>query len=101
MYGRFYSSLLLISGIILLVFSLLAAVREVSPEWKGYQSRYRELFMEKAQGEFMKEKARAVDYGVRQIYLRDLDRIDRCTSCHLGVENPLMEGAEKPFTSQW
>ena len=98
MYGRFYSSLLLISGVILLVFSLLAAIREVSPEWKGYQSRYRELFMEKAQGEFMKEKARAVDYGVRQIYLRDLDRIDRCTSCHLGVENPLMEGAEKPFT---
>jgi mono/diheme cytochrome c family protein len=97
MYGRFYSSLLLISGVILLVFSLLAAVREVSPEWKGYQSRYRVLFMEKAQGEFMKEKARAVEYGVRQIYLRDLNRIDRCTSCHLGVENPLMKGAEEPF----
>ncbi|MCK5480236.1 MAG: hypothetical protein KAJ06_03785, partial [Gammaproteobacteria bacterium] len=72
MYGRFYSSLLLISGVTLLVFALLAAVREVSPEWKGYQLQYRELFLERAQGEFMKEKARAVDYGIRQIYLRDL-----------------------------
>jgi mono/diheme cytochrome c family protein len=97
MYGRFYSSLLLVSGIALIAFSLLAAVREASPEWKGYQSRYMELFMERAQGEFMEEKARAVDYGIRQIYLRDLDRIDRCTSCHLGVENPIMDGAEKPF----
>jgi len=98
MYGRFYSSLLLISGVALMTFALLAAVREASPEWKGYQSRYKELFMERAEGEFMEEKARAVDYGIRQIYLGDLDRIDRCTSCHLGVENPLMEGAEKPFT---
>jgi mono/diheme cytochrome c family protein len=97
MYGRFYSSLLLISGVALLAFSLLAGVREASPEWKGYQSRYMELFMERATGDFMKEKARAVNYGIRQIYLRDLDRIDRCTSCHLGVENPLMDGAEAPF----
>ncbi len=97
MYGRFYSSLLLISGIALLTFSLLAAVREASPEWKGYQSRYMELFMERATGDFMREKALAVNYGIRQIYLRDLDRIDRCTSCHLGVENPLMDGAETPF----
>jgi len=97
MYRRFYSSLLLVSGIVLLIFAVLAAVREMSPEWKGYQKQYKRLFLEKAEGEFMRKKARAESIEIRQIYLGALDRIDRCTSCHLGVENPLMADARLPF----
>ncbi|MCH8251588.1 MAG: hypothetical protein IID36_03955, partial [Planctomycetes bacterium] len=34
----------------------------------------------------------------KQIYLPELGLIDRCTTCHLGVENPAMASAEAPLT---
>ena len=97
MYRRFYTSLLLVSALILFVFAILAAYRETSPEWKVYRSEYRKLFIEKAPDEFMREQAESIDFRVQQVYLGRLNRIDRCTNCHLGVENPIMADVELPY----
>ncbi len=97
MYQRFYTAMLIISSVALFIFTLIAGYREITPEYRSYKSEYRDLFMSKATGEFMKKKAESIDYSVQQVYLGKLNRIDRCINCHLGVENPLMEDAEVPF----
>ena len=35
---------------------------------------------------------------IRQDLLPGLQRVDRCTTCHLGVEDPTMKNAPQPFT---
>ncbi len=94
MYRKFYVSMSLISGLIFLVFMLLAGFRELAPEWKRYQNEYKELLIKNAKDEATKKKAKSLDVKIQQIYLSSLKRIDRCTSCHIGVENPLMANAE-------
>lgn len=37
--------------------------------------------------------------GIQQIWLTDLDRVDRCTTCHLGVDDPSFADARQPFTT--
>ncbi len=97
MRSRFYLSLLLISGLILIIFIALAFYREISPEWKRYQADYRELLIKKARDDASRKKAAALKIEHQQIYLESLKRVDRCMYCHIGVDNPLMADAPVPF----
>jgi len=97
MHRKLHLSLILISGLVLFFLLLLAAYKEVTPEWKQYQTEYKQLFSKSARDDFMRQKAESFDIGIKQIYLADLDKVDRCTICHLGVENPLMAEAKLPY----
>ncbi len=97
MYRRFYLILLLISGVVLFAFSILAIVKELNPEWKGYQSEYKKIFIDNAEGPEADVLAKQFDIGHKQIYLKRLKRVDRCMNCHAGVENPFMSEAEVPY----
>jgi DMSO reductase family type II enzyme heme b subunit len=97
MYRKFYISLSLISALILLAYTLFSAYREVTPEWKKYQVAYKNLFIKNAKDEPIREKAKSLEIGIQQIYLGTLKRVDRCTNCHMGVENPLMANEEIPY----
>ena len=97
MYRKFYLTLLLISALVLLAFTLLAAYREATPEWKKYRAEYKELFIKKATDKVVRNEAESLDTRIQQIYLERLEKVDRCTNCHLGVENPLMADAEIPY----
>lgn len=97
MRNRFYLGVLFVSGMVLLIFALLAAYREMTPEWKRYQLEYKKMVFSKAKDDATREKAKALPVEVQQQYLASLHRVDRCASCHLGVENPLMENAKLPF----
>lgn len=97
MRNRFYLLLLLISGAVLFVYTVFAAYREMSPEWKSYQAEYKELLIKNAKDSATKKKAGSLTHEIQQIYLGALNRVDRCTSCHIGIENPLMAGAKVPF----
>ncbi len=65
------------------------------PEWKNYQSEFRALITER----FGEERAQQVPSGLQQIWVAELDRVDRCVTCHLGVEWEGMEDAPHPFRS--
>ena len=67
--------------------------RQIAPEWKDYQSDFRELVEKK----FGPARAEVVPAGIQQIWVKALDRVDRCTTCHLGVEWKGMESAPEPF----
>ena len=41
--------------------------------------------------------ASAVDVSIKQIWLPELNRVDRCISCHLGYDQSSLTGAPEPF----
>ncbi len=68
-----------------------------TPSWKTYQRNYLQL---EAQGEpnaVAKAAVLATPPEVHQVILPGLQRVDRCTTCHLGVEDPTMKNAPEPF----
>jgi len=75
-----------------------AAVWQAStPSWKNYQ---RAFFQLEAQGEpnaVTKAAVLATPPQIHQILLPGLQRVDRCTTCHLGVDDPTMKNAPEPF----
>lgn len=97
MFRRFYLWIMFLSGIVLLVFTAFAGYREMSPEWKRYQSEYRKLLIENARDAASKETAESLDLALQQIYLGGLERVDRCINCHRGVDTPLMANADIPY----
>jgi mono/diheme cytochrome c family protein len=97
MRNRFYIMTLFIAGVVLLAFTLFAAYKEMNPEWKAYQKEYKELLVKGTRDEATKKKARELETNIQQLYLGGLKRIDRCTSCHVGIENPLMANAKVPY----
>ncbi|RJQ47927.1 MAG: hypothetical protein C4538_04585 [Nitrospiraceae bacterium] len=96
MQSRFYLSLLLISSLVLLTFVAIATYSALTPEWKQYQTEYKDFLIKNAKDEATRERAEKIDIGIQQIYLTSMKKADRCTSCHRGVENPLMANAEQP-----
>jgi mono/diheme cytochrome c family protein len=74
----------------LLLVGVWAVVDEMRAEWRMWQSRFDAL---EGPGETAGEDER----GIRQIWLPDLDRVDRCTSCHLGIADPAMKDAPQPL----
>ena len=65
------------------------------PEWQGYQAEFRELVTRK----FGPARARQVPSGIQQIWVKELDRVDRCTTCHLGAAWKGLESAPEPYRS--
>lgn len=84
---------------ILGIFGMLATgllfYKEYTPEWKQYQSEFREVVKER----FGPERAAAFRTGIKQIYIKDLGRTDRCITCHVGYEWEGLEDAPQPFRS--
>jgi mono/diheme cytochrome c family protein len=66
-----------------------------TPEWVGVQNDFWRLVAEK----FGEERARAVPSGVQQVWVKDLGRVDRCITCHQGIEWKGLENAPNPFKS--
>lgn len=77
---------------------IVAAIwQAATPSWKKYQLQY---FQMEAQGEPNAAAKAAVlntPLEIHQIILPGLQRVDRCTTCHLGVEDPTMKNAPEPF----
>lgn len=80
---------------VLLVLTVYVFWAQSSPEWKGYQSEFKQLVAERL-GE---DRARAVRTGLQQIWIEKLNRADRCVTCHLGVEWKGLENAPQPFAT--
>jgi cytochrome c2 len=65
----------------------------LQPEWKEYQDGFRELVGEK----YGEERASQAARGLQQIWAKDLRRVDRCVTCHQGVEWKGLENAPQPY----
>jgi hypothetical protein len=84
-------------SLIALALILGAVWQAAAPRWKKYQQEFHRL---EAVGEPNAAAQSAVMNAalvIRQELLPGLQRVDRCTTCHLGVEDPTMKGAAQPF----
>lgn len=64
-----------------------------TPEWQQYQAEFRGLVTEK----LGPERAAVAPTGLQQVYVKELDKADRCVTCHQGVEWKGLENAPEPF----
>lgn len=86
---------LYVFGIVILLVTSFVYWANVEPEWKDYQSEFRDLVAKKL-GE---DRAAQIPTGLQQIWVQDLNRVDRCTTCHQGMEWKGLENAPNPFKS--
>jgi mono/diheme cytochrome c family protein len=95
---RLMKLLLLVSSLASLLLLASAAYKEhFRDEWRTIQADYRARLINDTDDENARRVAQAFPIEQKQIYLSELGTIDRCTTCHLGVENPAMADAAIPL----
>jgi cytochrome c2 len=77
----------------ILAITVLLFAGYLQPEWKSYQQEFRDMVAKR----YGAARAQEVQGGLQQIWARDLNRVDRCTTCHQAVEWKGFESAPEPF----
>lgn len=89
-----------VSSLVFLVVLAISPVKDYFREYRSIQNEYRALLLRRAGSLREVRRAQAEGVGIRQIWIPDFGgRVDRCTTCHLGVEDAKMEKAPEPFRS--
>ena len=91
-YGWFTVLGLLIGGLVVLGY-----YKDEYREWKDYQHKFIQEEVRRATTPQQRLLAQATPVQVRQIVLPDLNRVDRCTTCHLAVDDPSYGGYPQPL----
>ena len=77
-------------------------VRDGNREWKPYQAEYREQLLKKINRDRNPAYYKMVvemKPEIRQVEIDEWGTVDRCMTCHAGIEDPLFAGARQPLTS--
>ncbi len=82
-----------ITGIAVFVLMGFISYNYFTPEWQSYQSEFKDLVEEK----FGSERAATIPTGLQQVYVKELDKADRCVTCHQATEWKGLENAPEPF----
>ena len=82
-------------GGVVLIITALIFWNYYTPEWNDYQDEFQELVTKK----FGADRAAQSPRGLQQIWVKELNRVDRCTTCHQGMEWKGLEGVPNPFKS--
>jgi cbb3-type cytochrome oxidase cytochrome c subunit len=80
-------------GVALVVSTILFVRSDRAHDWRYYQAE----FKRRVSAKFGAEKAATVPAGLQQIWVPDLQRADRCVTCHQAVYWKGFEDAEEPF----
>jgi mono/diheme cytochrome c family protein len=80
-----------VASLLFLLVLAISPAKDYFTEWRYYQQEYKKLLSNQPR------RMKPIQTGIRQIWNKDLDRVDRCTSCHLGLEGKELVGAESPF----
>ena len=83
---------LLVGGLVVLGY-----YRDEEREWKDYQRKYIQEEFRRASTPQQRSLAERIPIQIRQILLPDLNRVDRCTTCHLAVDDPSYGGYPQPL----
>lgn len=88
-----------VSSLAVAVVLVVAAVLDFDTEWRGYQERYKERALAHEKVATVRDLISGTAINVQQVYLPGLNRVDRCVTCHLGLQNPQMADEPQPLTS--
>jgi mono/diheme cytochrome c family protein len=95
--GRRLPQLFFALSLLSLVLMLWALHQASTPSWKAYQRTFFQLEAQGEPNEAAKAAVRNTRPEIRQVMLTGLQRVDRCTTCHLGVDDPTMKNAPEPY----
>ncbi|MBI5280629.1 MAG: c-type cytochrome [Candidatus Solibacter usitatus] len=93
---RRISLLFCLSSLALLLVYAVTPVRDYLAEWRRYQKAFNRFAEEKFRQNI---PVRTTPLTIRQVWNPALDVVDRCVTCHLGVENRFLRDAPQPFRS--
>lgn len=80
-----------VSSIVFLAVLAVSPAKSYFTEWRRYQSDYNRIL------EQLPMRVKPVQPGIHQTWIPELGVVDRCTSCHLGVDRPELATASQPF----
>lgn len=72
-------------------------IAEYAPAWKKHQREYYRLWAAKENDPDIKSKISSTPLEIQQVWDAKREITDRCTTCHMGVENPKMADAPQPY----
>src|SRR5664279_3528244 len=82
-------------SLVLLVLLIIVPAKDYFRPWRGYQKQYLRLIRGRGEATSL---ARRFQGGEQQIWLPQLDVVDRCTTCHVGLrEASLVDVKAQPF----
>jgi mono/diheme cytochrome c family protein len=91
-YGWFTVLGLLVGGLVAFGY-----YKDEDREWKDYQHKFVQEEIRRASTAQQRALAERMPVQIRQILLPDLNRVDRCTTCHLAVDDPSYGGYPQPL----
>ncbi|MFQ6115758.1 MAG: c-type cytochrome, partial [bacterium] len=81
-----------VASLIFLVVLAISPAKDYFTEWRHYQKEYNKLLSHQPR------RLKPVTIEIKQIWNKELDQVDRCTSCHLGLEEKDLVRVNPPFT---
>ena len=95
--SRIYRWLLLVASVVTVVYLVGAAVHEnYLAQWKTIQREYRDILHQKATDDRGRELLAKFRIEMKQASVPALGAVDRCVSCHNGIDDPRMTDVEQP-----
>ena len=91
-YGWFTALGLLVGGLV-----IAAYYKDEFRAWKDYQRQFVKEEIRRAATPQQRTLAESTPVQIRQIVLPELHRVDRCTTCHLAVDDPSYAGYPQPL----
>ena len=82
------------SAVVLLVITGYIVWDNMVPEWGDYQADFRGIGCQPVSD---RRAPKQVPAGIQQVWVPQLGRADRCTTCHMGVSWKGFENAPEPF----
>lgn len=84
-----------LATVALLIYAVLA--EGVWPRWRGLRQEYAQVLKAKAGDDRGRMLAEQFEITIQQNVLPALQTVDRCITCHPGVDDPRMAGEKQPF----
>jgi mono/diheme cytochrome c family protein len=84
-------------GLLVGVLVVVGYYRDDHRQWKDYQRKFIQEEIRRASTPEQRMLAQRTPVEIRQVLLPELNRVDRCTTCHLAVEDPSYGGYAQPL----
>jgi mono/diheme cytochrome c family protein len=95
--SRLYRWILLGASLVTIAYLVGAAVHEnYLAQWRGIQEQYREILREKATDDRGRELLAKFRIELKQASIPGLNAVDRCVTCHNGMDDPRMTDVAQP-----
>ena len=86
-----------VCSVVTIGFLVAAAVREnISADWRRHQAVFRGILETKAKDDAARTTARNFPIEIRQVVVPALHTVDRCVTCHQGIDDPRMGDQANP-----